>query len=492
MTNRARPGLAHATIWNLSGLLLPVVIQLVTVPLYIRVIGTDRYGMMALVWLLLGYFGVFDLGFGRAIASRIAHLGETAPALRERIFWTGTCLSLLTGLFGSLILYAAAAKLFHNVFAVPPELLRETTAALPYIALSLPVVTGISALSGALQGREAFAAMNIAQLTGSILYQIFPLLVGLTLSVQLPYLVLAAIMGRLVTAVMLLGFCLTKVPARKLPRLARAEIRPLLAYGGWVTLTGLISPLLTVFDRFVIGTLTGMQAVAAYSIPYNLVMRIAALPASLQNALFPRFAMVNETEAKWLQDRAVAAIASLMAPLLIIGLLLMKPFLMLWLGARLAGVSAPVGESLLIGLWFNTLAFIPFAHLQSRNRPDLPAKFHVAELLVYAPALYFLIRGYGVAGAAWAWDTRAAMDAVLLFAATRSLPGLWHPWPGFALLVAAFCLVTYVAAGTAIYWGAGLALTVISVIWAMTVLPPDLRRGIQLKWQLWRVPRVAS
>jgi O-antigen/teichoic acid export membrane protein len=478
-----RYGLAQATLLNLSGLAVPVLVQLITVPIYIKVIGPERYGVMALVWLLLGYFGAFDLGFGRALASRIAVLRDASPAQGALVFWTGTGLSVAAGAAGGLLLYAAAFWLFGHVFRVPAGLMAETRACLPLIALSLPLVTAISALSGTLQGREAFGAMNLSQLTGNILYQVLPLLAAILVSPSLPGLVLAAIAGRLVTAVMLLMFCRLLVPARGVPAIAAAEIPALLRYGGWVTLTGLISPLLTVFDRFVVGAVGGMAAVTAYTIPFNLAMRMAALPSSLQNALFPRFAAAAAAEARELQARAVKILAGAITPLLLIGLLAVKPFLTLWIGPGFALAAVPVGQILLLGLWANTLAFIPFGFLQSRGRPDLPAKFHVAELLVYAPLLLVLTRQHGVAGAAAAWDIRAGADAVLLFAAVRFLPALLACWFGLVLVLAMFFWVSADVRMPALYWSVGTALVGISAAWAASVLPDDL------KTRLWPLAR---
>jgi O-antigen/teichoic acid export membrane protein len=471
-------GLARATLLNLAGMLVPVLVQLLTVPLYIKIIGIERYGVMALVWLLLGYFGFFDLGFGRAIASRMAMLSTATATARANLFWTGSILSVLTGALGGLLLYVVADRLFANVFAVPAGLLAETTAAMPLVALSLPLVTCISALSGALQGREAFGPMNFSQMTGGVLYQVFPLLAGIFISTHLPVLVAAAIAGRLITAAMLFGYCLAQVPAGRVPVLHQAEIAPLLAFGGWVTLTGLIGPLLTVFDRFVIGAVSGMAAVTAYTIPYNLVMRVAALPGAMQSALFPRFAMTGADVANSLQSRAISLINSLMTPSLVAAMLLMKPSLGCWLGTKLAASAAPVGQILLIGLWPNMLAFIPYGFLQSRGRPDLPAKFHVAELFAYAPALYFLTRHFGAAGAAWAWDARTLADAILLFGAVRLLPVLASGWFGFVLLAAAYAWAQLHAHATPVYWALSAPLVAISLVWAVIILPADIRLNL--------------
>jgi O-antigen/teichoic acid export membrane protein len=471
----AKSGLARATMLNLAGQLVPLVAQLVTVPLYIKTIGPSRYGVLALAWLLLGYFGIFDLGFGRAMASRMAGKPSEAGAL----FWTGTALSVLAGALGGLLLYAVAERLFTNLLVMPPSLLGETQGALLYLALALPLVTGISALSGTLQGLEAFGAMNLGQLTGNLLYQILPLIVAYVISPCLPALVLAAIAGRLVTALMLLIFCARRVPGCGWPRLCRSEIPILLRFGGWVTVTGIISPLLTVFDRFVIGAVAGMAAVTNYTIPYNLVMRLGVLPGSLQNALFPRFAKLPAAEAGRLQAQTVGLIATLATPPLVAGLLGMKLFLSLWIGPDIAKQAVPIGDILILGLWVNMLAFIPFGFLQSRGRPDLPAKFHLAELLVYAPLLYGLTRRYGPAGAAWAWDARSLADAVLLFAAVGMLGVLAACWGGLLVTSMAFAWANAGMDTTATYWPLSAILLAASLVWAGLRLPPGI-------WQVLR------
>jgi len=82
-------GAKRHTANNLFGSVLPMTMSVITVPLYLRVIGDAQYGVLALVWLFLGYFGVFDPGITRAALFHSARLRDrTQEKKRESVFWT--------------------------------------------------------------------------------------------------------------------------------------------------------------------------------------------------------------------------------------------------------------------------------------------------------------------------------------------------------------------------------------------------------------------
>ena len=58
--------LARNTIWNLLGQVLPMMAGLVTLPVIIRGIGLDRFGVLSLAWIVVGYLGLLDLGIGQS------------------------------------------------------------------------------------------------------------------------------------------------------------------------------------------------------------------------------------------------------------------------------------------------------------------------------------------------------------------------------------------------------------------------------------------
>ncbi|MCZ7592513.1 MAG: oligosaccharide flippase family protein [Kiritimatiellae bacterium] len=64
--------MAKNTVWNLVGMCAPMAVALFAIPLLIKGLGTERFGLLSLVWMLVGYFGVFDLGLGQALTKFIA------------------------------------------------------------------------------------------------------------------------------------------------------------------------------------------------------------------------------------------------------------------------------------------------------------------------------------------------------------------------------------------------------------------------------------
>src|ERR1700685_515110 len=89
---------------NVFGAIGPLAVSLVTVPIYVRHIGDARYGVLSIVWVLLGYFGFLDLGLSRAAVNALARLRNAPQAARTRVLVTTLLLNLGLGLFGCLCL----------------------------------------------------------------------------------------------------------------------------------------------------------------------------------------------------------------------------------------------------------------------------------------------------------------------------------------------------------------------------------------------------
>jgi O-antigen/teichoic acid export membrane protein len=423
--------------YTLTGALAQVAVSLFTVPIFLRLIGTERYGVLAIVWVFLGFFGVFDLGLGRATAQRIASFHKATPLERAEVFWTALTLNAAAGVVGGLLLWPVARHFFLTNFKVSADLRLEVLSMVPWMAAAVPFAIVSAVLSGALQGREQFLALGASNALGGVLYQIFPLGVAWLHGPNLAWLVASALLGRVVVFAVQYAQCYRHVPLNMAPSVKRELVAPLFRYGGWVTVTGIIAPVLTTLDRFVIGSIAGASALTYYTVPFNLATRVVILPASLSEALFPRLSAASDKAGRKLSDEAIHALSVILTPIIIAGTLIMEPFLSWWVGPEMAKNSASVGELIALGLWFNGLAYIPASRLQAQGRPDLLAKCHLAEIVPYLTVLAIALHAWGAVGAAVAWSLRVMVDAIALFSLDGGVSRVLVPSLAPLLLLAA-------------------------------------------------------
>jgi O-antigen/teichoic acid export membrane protein len=474
--------------YNLIGAVIPIALALLTVPLYLRLVGPDRYGVLAIAWLLLGYFGLFDLGLGRATSFRISALRDAAPQDRAATFWSALSVNAAMGLVGGIIFWLAADYFFAHVFKVKASLRAEILTGVPILAAAVPVATITGVLTGALQGREKFLETNMVSVISTTLFQLLPLGVAWWHGPNLTPLLVAAISARLV-AVLVLGVrCYAELGRGYPVRMSPGEIPVLLKYGGWVSLTSLFGPMLVIVDRFAIGAILGATAVAVYTVPFQLAQRIAILPSSLTNALFPRMSAGDSDTRALLAQRATRTLAGMVSPLVLAGVLGLEPFLHIWVGADMAVQAAPVGRVLLVGFWANAFALIPFTRLQASGRPDLVTKMLLLQIPPYLLGLYLGMTYFGLLGCALAFSTRCVADYLLLsLAAGRKLQEPLRLSIIFGLLVVAawmgpmgglldprFCAAALVLSGA-----------MLAISWQS--VPSDLRgRALQRLPLIWR------
>jgi O-antigen/teichoic acid export membrane protein len=456
--------------------LTPVIVALVTVPLFLDAIGAARYGVLSVAWLLLGYFGVFNLGLGRATGNRIAKLREAPAEERQRVFWTALALNGALGVLGGVCLLLVGYPLVRDVLTLSPQLRTELLHGLPWLAVGVPFVTVSLVCIGALEGLERFGAVNAIEVATTAVYQLAPLAVAYALTPSLTSLVAAAACAPILGALLAFAACIRLVPLSERPRVDRSLAGPLFRYGGWIMISDVVSPLLLALDRFVIGAVSGPRAVTHYTVPLALVSRLGVVPRSLARSLFPRLSFLGGADAKGVALDATRGLAVVVTPLIVGAMVLVDPFLRVWVGDSVARHAAPVAEILLVGVWFNSLAFVPSTLLQARGRPDLPAKFHLLELAPYVLGLWLALSLWGIDGAAAVWTLRVAADAVLLGFASRVYKG--RPVPllvPLTLVLAGFVVATATFDSDVTRIAVGGVLTLSATWWSWRTAPRRLR-----------------
>ena len=419
--------LARSTIWSLLGQLLPMAAAIVCVPPLVHGLGVARFGVLSLAWIVIGYFSLFDLGLGRAVTKAVAdRLGAGQRDSIPALVWTAALLMLLLGVFGGMVTLGISPWLVYKALKIPQYLQAETLRSFYLLAASIPLVTLTSGLRGVLEAQQKFGLTNLIRVPLSIFSFAGPLLV-LPFSHSLVPVVMVLVAGRVIALAAHLVACFHVMPElRHHFALRRSEAGPLLRFGGWITASNILGPIVAYIDRFFIGVLLSVTALAYYTTPLDMVSRFTVIPGALAAVLFPAFSvslLQAPERASLLLSRALKYTLLAIFPIVLVIVVLAPEILRLWLGITFMENSTVVLRWLAAGVFVNCFGQVPFAFVQSAGRPDLTAKMYLIELPVYFGLIWVLARRYGLEGAAIAWTMRVTLDALLLFLFTwRLLP----------------------------------------------------------------------
>ncbi len=451
-TIRPRHGLLGGTAWNLLGLVVPLLVAVVAIPWLMSELGLKRFGFLALVWAVVGYASVLDLGIGktliRLVSRRLAE-GDRLGALE--LASMAAQLLLLIGLLLGLGLWLATGLVLSNTEASASLPHDESAGALAVVAVLLPVVLLNSAQVAMLSAWQDFKVLNLLRATLSTLTYLAPLALAIQGVVDLPFIV-----GSLL-AVRLLGLLAFGIVCRHrcgwVPRAGlctREGLTSLMSVGRWMFISSLVGPLITYLDRFVVGLQLPLRDVALYAAPSEVPNRLLMVPYALLTALFPRVAANggDPVAMRRVLGQSVRWLCALMTPMVLVGVALAVPAMTLWLGSEHGPIAGIVLQVLLAGLWLSSLSMGPITVVQAAGDLRSISLFYLLQVPLLLALLWGLTESLGIVGAAVAVASRQLVDtAGMLFLAVRQVgrpPGRWRR---FALgLVASIVLLILAAA----------------------------------------------
>jgi O-antigen/teichoic acid export membrane protein len=457
-----RPGgrLVYNTLLNLAGLGVPFVVAVFAIPPLISRLGTDRFGILTLVWVVVSYLGLFDLGLGRALTQHLSEkLGRGEIDELPVLAWTALALMLLLGLLVGLAIIAITPWTVERAIKIPEAYRVDAKQAFYVIAASLPFVTTTVGLRGILESYQEFGAINAIRLPLGAFTFLGPLAVTYV-SVNLSAISATLVAARIVAWAWHVYFCLKRTPALRISRRLEGKfVKPLIASGGWMTVSSVIGPFIAYIDRFVIGAVVSVAAVTYYVTPNEMITKLWIIPGALTGVLFPVFAAQSGARRVLFKDllfRSSKYLFLILFPLSLAIVLFAPEILGIWLGPVFSRQSSHVLQWLTIGVTANCLAQIPFTLIQGVGQSGVTAKIHLAELAPYSLAMILGVYLGGINGAAIVWTIRALLDMLLMYAwANRTLGLRASPEPklvGFLLLISGAFAAAFIMRTTDAKW----------------------------------------
>jgi O-antigen/teichoic acid export membrane protein len=419
--------LLRHTVFNLIGLGAPLLVAVVTIPMLIHELGPSRFGLLTLIWAVVSYFGLFDLGLGRALTQQLAVVFSNKEHNKiGPLVGTATVLMAMLGVVAGVLMAAAASWGVGLIQDVPDR--HEAINAVYAMALAMPFIVLTSGFRGVLEAQHAFGIINLIRLPMGLFTFLGPLAVVLYGGgPRLDYIAWVLVLGRVIACAVHAYYAWRVLPQKRSALAWRVDLlKPLCISGGWLTVSNIISPFMGYVDRFVIGAIISASAVAYYTTPQELVTKLWIVPGALTAVLFPAFAaqMARRDLETWaLFKKAVNWLFLALLPVTVALTLFAHEILSIWINPVFADSSAVLLQVFSIGILINCLAHIPFTLIQSAGAARLTAFAHLAELPFFLLALWWLTSMYGTLGAAIAWLLRMVFDTVLMFILASPLLG---------------------------------------------------------------------
>lgn len=413
MTKRVARNVA----WNLAGTLVSLAFGLVAIAVLMRALGTDRLGVFALALGFIGLSGVLDLGLGRGLTQKVASdLGEgRSKSQIAPVVWRGLLWLAAFGAVISLLIWWLVPRIVYGFFSFEEGLAGEAVFGLRAMALSVPFALVSTGAVGTLEGFQLFPRVSARRTALSFVQFGLPMLIAWRVP-DAGWAISGLVVSRVLGTVVWLRSLSAVLPFSR-DRAQRGDINQLFRFGGWLSVSGIVGPLMVHADRFYLAGLFPPASVAYYAVPLDTLFRSTVLPTTVAAAVFPALAenRADPYQSARLLRALVIFFIAMMLPVLILVSTFATPLLSLWLGQEFAANAGQICRWLLLGIFVNSLAHVPYALLQAHGRVDITAKLHLVELPFFAICLVLAVGHFGLVGAALAWVARVMLDTVLLY-----------------------------------------------------------------------------
>lgn len=391
--------LSKNIILSLFAKVLPLFIGLFAIPVLISALGEARFGVLALIWVVISYLSMFNLGMSPALVRLISDkIAKQEYTEINKVVWTGVIFISIMGIFAGLVSFGLSNWLVYKVFEIENELKEEAYKALVYTSCAIPFIISASGFRAVMESLQKFNAISFIQGINSFLNYLLPLVIVLYLKNSIEWVVLGLLAVKILVFIFLMVMALnTETSLKKGIHFELGYLKEMIGFGKWVTVSSILGPLMAQLDRYFIGAFLSVKAVTFYSAPLEVLSKTMIIPSAVVAVLFPAFSTLSESSVSrrdklFLQSNR--AVLILLFPILLI-VSATAPFgIKAWLGESFVTQSTFVAHVFCIIYFIRGGSYVPSSFLHGVNRPDLTAKFHLLEVVLFILALKY-VSGFG-------------------------------------------------------------------------------------------------
>lgn len=492
---------------NILGKVVTGLFILIFVPLHLRFLGAEAYGLIGFYATIQTMFLLVDMGFGGAFTREMARLSVTSDKAQEmrdlcRTFEVGF---LLIGSIAALLIVVLSQPIANHW--VNPEYLSSNVVAVAItlmgvsIGLQFPFLIYQGGLLG-LQRQSMHSGLNI----------FIGLLRGLGALLVLMFVEssISAFFGWQVVVSAIQFFLGRFLAWKSLPksqnpsRINFSLIIPLWRFAAGMAGIAVCSMILMQADKLILSKMITLEQFGYYSLASMVAGIPFMLAGPISNAVYPRFTqlvtMEQVSELAFFYHRACQITAVLVIPAGLFLAIFPMEFMLFWTGNPIVAQNTYQLVSVLaIGSMLLSIMYIPYALQLAFSWTKLALYFNVLAIIILIPSMIFLTRIYGVLGACFVWLILnvAYVLGMIQLMHKRILPKeklIWYkddvgkPFIS-VLLIMVFSRIIVDLAMPKLSLAFLLIVTLLISMFVAVMSAPLIRAMVLTRWSIWRSTR---
>ena len=396
---------------NGVGLGWRAVMNLAFIPLYIRYLGVEAYGLVGIFALLQAWLVLLDIGMRPALAREMARFsgGAHGPQSIRDLLRSVELIGVAIAAAAAVAIWAASGWLAADWLRVEnlPVSVAARAFAVMGIVAALRFVEDIyvSCLAGLeLQVQQNTIIAVTASMRGlgaaGVLAWVSPTITA--------FFVWQGLVS-LVTVALFAGAVYRTLPAAPRPaRLSGTALRGVWQFAaGMMAITGL-TLLLTQSDKILLSRLLSLKAYGYYALAGTVANGLTTISAPITAAFYPRLTALttigNEAAARAVYHQGAQLVTVFMGASAVVLIVFRNEVMMVWTGDQvLVRQVAPLVAILALGTLLNGLMAIPYQLMLAHGWTTLTIKVNTTAVAILVPAILWVVPRYGAVGAACIW-----------------------------------------------------------------------------------------
>jgi O-antigen/teichoic acid export membrane protein len=386
--------------------------SLIFIPLYIKFLGIEAYGLIGFFAVMQATLQILDLGLSQTMNREMARytvLPDKAAEARDLVrtleigYW-------IIGIAIGISVVAASpfiAKHWIKAGSLPTGTVQQAVAIMGLVvALQWP----ISLYGGGLLGSQRQILFNMVKIGISTLGSCGAVLILWLVSPTITAFFKWQIFVSAVFVTVITVLLWRSLPhAHRLARFDFGMVRYIWRFAAGMSGIALSAIILMQLDKLILSKILSLGMFGYYTLAGAVSNAIPTMLAGpVFTALFPRFsslvALNDDTALTLLYHQGTQLMAVLVLPVAAVLAFFSHDILLLWTGSeQTAGTASPIVSILVIGMALNALMTLPYALQLSHGWTSIGLRINTFLIITLVPTIYYMATHYGAVGAATVW-----------------------------------------------------------------------------------------